>query len=133
MIEEDDHDDGRILEIRPGVTKPQGMPGPEDSPAELKGYAGQECRHDTVRLDPSARTVECSRCDATLDAFGHLLKLGAEWSSYASWVRHNASKRDDLLREIEQLKHERTKLKSEVRRSLRRIQKEGGDKDPEGT
>jgi seryl-tRNA synthetase len=109
-----------VIEIRKGVTKPEGMPGPGESPLESAPY-GQECDHASVRLDREARAVRCKRCDATVDAYDHLLALAQKWSRMADWVKHARRERATLAGRIAELKREERRVKARLKRAMAKL------------
>jgi hypothetical protein len=116
MSDEDDPDLAPVFELRPGIRVPPGMPQSDESPAELSKYAGSACRHNRVWLDIDYRTVSCKRCGAVVDPYDHLLKLAAEWSNFAGWVRRAKYDRRELKAELEELKRQRRNLRAQVKR-----------------
>lgn len=114
-------DDPNVIEIRPGISAPAGMPEPEESP-----IAGVHlCEHPSFLLDSETREVNCRHCHANLEPYEALLIIGRQWDKYAGWVRHAKWKRDGLLQECRRLKEDEQRVKSRLRRARRNLEKEG--------
>ncbi len=115
-MKRDDEVGRPIIEIRPGVMREPGFPGPDESPLETEG---RECRHDSTRLNATTREVTCKECLAKLDPFDQLLKISREWDRYVGWVKHTRATRHDIEQEVEQLKRERANLRAQIKRAKR--------------
>lgn len=118
----DDSDDiGALIEIRPGVIVPRGMPAADESPLERP--RGLECSHDRGSLDRERRVVVCKSCHAIIDPFDRLLGYAKEWDRLAGWVRHAGAERHRLEGEVAKLKKEKKRLADAVRRLEKKEQR----------
>lgn len=80
------------------------LPGP--FPATVG--QGRKCQHKRVTADPKSRTVECSACGATVDAFDALIRI-------AEWYRMEQLRKERWRREEEE-----RKARAAARRKKRR-------------
>ena len=75
------------------------------------------CRHEYVAIHRNARRVVCrlKKCGIELDPFDVLLSLAHEWDN-VTWAEYQ---RNQLAREIEDLKRQRRNLKAQIRRATK--------------
>lgn len=81
---------------------------------------GRRCSHRGVTVDESARTVECSACNAMLDPFAVILMYANRERNFA-WEKSDKKKRREL---IEELKKEERRIKQRISSAKKRADKE---------
>lgn len=113
---DDEAPPANLIEIRKGVTVPEGMPDVDTSPLQHTRPTTDPCKHLQVWLDVKTRWITCQRCGAVVDAFDFLLKLSGEWTRYATWVLHARYERKRIATEIERMKEEKHRLQGKVGR-----------------
>lgn len=109
---------GKVIPLRPKLGTEMAEPDTEARPPAHRlrnGHVTNRCkvfRHLAV-VDYDERRVECSACGVELDPFQVLREV----AHAEDWYRSLYDEKDRLMKEVAELKEERTKLKAAVRRA----------------
>lgn len=96
-----------VIELRP-KPKRDLVPG-----VIRRSRKGREyCMHQPA-IDPNAREVWCIKCEAPLDPIDQFLRFAAKGEEYLHMVHAT----NELRKEVEALKAERSRLKQQVKRA----------------
>jgi hypothetical protein len=90
--------------------------GLPDNPLVIAPRLPGFCAHEAVILDEHSRTVQCARCNATLDAFGFLLSNARVIER--AWQGHREVSRiaKEIAERVHMLKKEELRLRAMVKR-----------------
>ena len=107
-----------IIKLKPDVE----YMSPENyEPPELKIIVTEKepikfCPHDQIKIHPHHRVIHCSNCNATLDPFDHLLRVGlmeGNTLTNITWLKHQVKR---LQEEEEKLKKSIAQLRKELKK-----------------
>lgn len=114
--------ENKVIKINDDVPDVIIMPAKEYEDPELKIVfieAKEEptkyCAHERIRIWKYHRLIQCFNCGQTLDAFEYLVMIGTFENNKASHLKNLHYEVKWKLEEIEQLKKQIAKLKSEKR------------------
>lgn len=82
-------------------------------------HKGAYCRHMSVLINETRRTIECARCEAQLDPFSVLVEYARHERTF-SWAEKNLL---DIRRRVEELKKEERRVKARVKRATEKAKR----------